>query len=90
MPLGWFKVCVLGWLVNVYSSHSIHRGTAQAHKVSTHNAKRPIYIQTGWDHGGGHIGLGSSLGLVPKYVALVLGIEGGVLLISKAVIVHGA
>ena len=29
-----------------------------------------------WDHGGGHIGLSSSLGLVPNYVVLVLGNAG--------------
>ena len=30
-----------------------------------------------WDHGGRHVGLWSSLGLVPDYVVLVLGTEGG-------------
>ena len=30
-----------------------------------------FHNRTGWDYGGGHVGLRSSLGLVPNYVVLV-------------------
>ena len=35
-----------------------------------------FYNRTGWDHGGGHVRIPSSLGLIPNYVVLVLGNEG--------------
>ena len=36
-----------------------------------------FYNLVGQDHGGGHVGRRSSLGLVPNYVVLVLGNVGG-------------
>ena len=56
------------------------RGTVDAHKVKgvgTRNARGRFYDQTGWDHGGDHLGIWSSLGLVLNYVVLLLGNEGG-------------
>ena len=105
----WFKVS-LGWLVNAYSSHSIHQGGGRRFKVTklrtqvdpqslrepimdnkgigTRDVKGRFCNRTGWDHGGDHIGLSSSLGMVPNYVMLVLGNESEVPIISK-VVTHG-
>jgi hypothetical protein len=51
----------------------VRRGLVLGSKgVSTWDARGRL-----WDHGGHHVGLWSSLGLVPNYVVLVLSIEGG-------------
>ena len=44
--------------------------------VGTWDARGRFYNRTRWDHGGGHVRISSSLGLVPNYVVLVLGNEG--------------
>ena len=85
---GWFKVG-LGWLVNAYSSHFIHN----AKEVGQQSTEGPFLGMQGDGFAskpGGIVevavwlciplllGLWCSLGLVPDYVVLVLGIEGGV------------
>ena len=46
-------------------------------EVGTWDARGWFYNRTGWDLGGDRVGLRSSLGLVPNYIVLVLGNEGG-------------
>ena len=43
--------------------------------VGTRDARRRFYNRSRWDHGGGHVGLWSCLGLILNYVVLVLGNE---------------
>ena len=52
----------------------------QAHKakrVGTQDARGSFYNRTKWDHEGSHVGLWSSLGLVPNYDVLVPGNDNG-------------
>ena len=41
--------------------------------VNTLDARGRFYNRIGWDHGGGHVGLSSSLSVVHNYVELSLG-----------------
>ena len=53
------------------------RGLVVGNKgISTWDARGRFYNRSGWDCGGGHVGLRSSLSLVPNYVVLALGNEG--------------
>ena len=55
--------------------------------VGTLDARRGFCNQTMWHHGdGSRVRISSRLGLVPDYVVLVLGNEGGGLIICKIII----
>ena len=70
--------------VGVWLKPTKPRGLVVGSKgVSTRDARGRFYNWTGWDHGGGHVGLWSSLGPIPNYVILVLGNDGGALIICK-------
>ena len=85
--LGWFVNAYYSHSMNKVKQSSsqsqgghlwIQRGLIMGSKgVGTHDAKGRFYNRTEWDHGSGHVGLRSSLGLVLSYVGLVLGNEVG-------------